>query len=155
MADGRAKAERSALKRSWSVSVDIEAAPERVWSLLTNAADFPRWNSTVTSIGGTIALGERLAIRVPVSERTFKPKVVELQPTARIVWADGQAPMFRGVRVFTVEPRGAGTRFSMTETLTGLMVPMAARSLPDFVPIFERYAADLKGEAEHAYAQGS
>ncbi len=36
----------------------------------------------------------------------------------------------------------------MTEVFSGLMLPMAAGRLPDFKPIFERYAADLKREAE-------
>jgi hypothetical protein len=40
------------------------------------------------------------------------------------------------------------TTFEMTEVFSGLMLPMAAGRLPDFKPIFERYAADLKKEAE-------
>ena len=32
--------------------------------------------------------------------------------------------------------------------MTGLALPMAAGRLPDFKPIFERYAADLKAAAE-------
>ena len=36
----------------------------------------------------------------------------------------------------------------MTEVFTGLMLPMIAGSLPDFVPVFETYATDLKNAAE-------
>jgi hypothetical protein len=36
----------------------------------------------------------------------------------------------------------------MTEVFSGPMLPMIAGRLPDFGPIFERYAADLKAEAE-------
>jgi hypothetical protein len=36
----------------------------------------------------------------------------------------------------------------MSETFSGLMLPMIAKRLPDFGPIFERYTADLKAEAE-------
>ena len=32
----------------------------------------------------------------------------------------------------------------------GLMLPMIAGSLPDFVPVFTQYAADLKRAAESA-----
>ena len=38
----------SAFRMTCAVSIDIQAAPERIWALLTDAADFPRWNSTVT-----------------------------------------------------------------------------------------------------------
>jgi hypothetical protein len=36
----------------------------------------------------------------------------------------------------------------MTEVFSGLMLPMIGGRLPDFGPIFERYAADLKARAE-------
>ncbi len=148
MADGQASAEKSVFKQSVSVSNDIAAPPERVWALLTDAEAFPRWNSTVTSIEGPISLGRKLALRVPVSPRVFTPKVTVFEPNRRMTWQDGAAPMFQGVRLYELEPAGAGTRFTMTETFSGLMLPMIAGSLPDFVPVFTRYAADLKRAAE-------
>jgi hypothetical protein len=36
----------------------------------------------------------------------------------------------------------------MSEIFSGLMLPMIAGKLPDFAPIFEQYAADLKNAAE-------
>jgi hypothetical protein len=82
-------------------------------------------------------------------ERVFKPKVTELVAPSRMVWSDGMAPMFKGVRTFTLTPRGEGsTDFSMVEVLSGAMLPMIKGSLPDFGPPFEQYAADLKREAE-------
>lgn len=43
-----------------SVRCDTAASPDRIWALLTNAEEFPRLNSTVTSLRGRIATGERL-----------------------------------------------------------------------------------------------
>jgi hypothetical protein len=40
------------------------------------------------------------------------------------------------------------SRLTMTETFTGLMLPLIAGSLPDFLPVFTRYPADLKRAAE-------
>jgi hypothetical protein len=37
----------------------------------------------------------------------------------------------------------------MKEEFSGLMIPLVRGSLPDFGPIFQRYADDLKREAEH------
>ena len=34
------------------------------------------------------------------------------------------------------------------ETFAGILLPVLARRLPEFGPIFERYAADLKATAE-------
>jgi hypothetical protein len=133
-----------------AVAVNVRAAPATIWALLTNAADFPRWNSTIKSLEGDIAVGKKLALRVTVApERVFKPKVTELVPEQRMVWSDGAAPMFKGVRVFTLSGRPDGsTDFSMVETFSGVMLPLIKGSLPDFGPPFEQYAADLKREAE-------
>ena len=129
----------------YAVAIRIEAEPEAIWQRLTNAKDLPSWNSTVTSIEGDIEPGRTLTIRVPISERAFTPKVVSFEPNRRMVWADGMAPMFRGERTFTLTPNEDGTTdFSMVEVFRGLMLPMIKGSLPDFRPVFDQYAADLK-----------
>ena len=147
--NGKAEKKTSTFRMACGVSIRIAAPADRVWKLLTGAEDFPRWNSTVTSIEGPIALGHRLKLRVPISPRTFTPKVTELVPSSRMVWSDGAAPMFKGVRTYTLSqaPDG-GTEFTMVEELRGIMLPMVKGSLPDFGPAFEQYAADLKREAE-------
>jgi hypothetical protein len=65
-----------------------------------------------------------------------------------MVWRDGFFPMFEGARTFTLTPEGSGTRFEMVEHFRGAMLPMIKGSLPDFAPVFDRYAADLKKACE-------
>lgn len=132
------------------IRATIHASPDRIWALLTDAAGFPRWNSTVTSIEGEIAEGRTLKLKVPTArDRVFKPKVSNVEPGRSMIWSDGMAPMFKGVRTFTLTPNGDGsTEFSMEEAFSGLMLPMIRGSLPDFVPVFETYAEDLKRAAE-------
>lgn len=66
-----------------------------------------------------------------------------------MVWKDGFAPMFSGVRTFTLSPRQDGTTdFSMVEVFKGFMLLIIKGSLPDFKPNFEQYATDLKKAAE-------
>jgi hypothetical protein len=68
-----------------------------------------------------------------------------------MTWTGGFAPMFLGVRTFALKPRSDGSvDFAMKERFSGLMLPMIKGSLPDFGPIFARYAADLKQEAERS-----
>lgn len=139
----------STFRMECRVSINIHAKPERIWALLTNAADFPRWNSTVTSIKGAIQQGQKLELRVPISDRTFTPRVTELVPLQRMVWSDGMAPMFKGERTFTLTPQADGTTdFEMVEIFSGVMLPMIKGTLPDFAPVFDRYALDLKSAAE-------
>ena len=133
-----------------AIRTTIHARAETIWSLLTDAAAFPRWNSTVTSIEGSIAEGERLAVKVPAAPgRVFKPRVSRVEAGRSMLWSDGFAPMFKGARTYTLTPNADGsTEFAMREELSGLMLPMIKGSLPDFGPVFEAYAADLKRAAE-------
>ena len=152
MSTNKARATKSggAFRMDCAISASIQAPPEKIWALLTDAASFPRWNSTVTSIEGEIAEGKTLKIKVPsAGDRVFKPKVSGVEAGRAMTWSDGMAPMFRGVRTFTLTPKGDGsTEFAMREEFSGLMLPMIKGSLPDFVPIFEAYAEDLKRAAE-------
>jgi hypothetical protein len=102
------------------------------------------------SIEGTIGLDHRIKLRARVAPtRTFKLKVSEFEQPRRMVWREGVAPIFQGIRTFVLSPRdNEFTGFSMVEVLKGLMLPMIAGSLPDFGPSFEQFAEDLKHEAE-------
>lgn len=133
------------------VEVNIRASAAIIWSVLTDAQGFPRWNSTVSSIEGQIREGERLRLRVPGTNRTFTPTVSGVVPNERMTWTGGFAPIFKGVRTFTLRPRNDGsTDFAMEERFSGLLLPLIKGSMPDFGPVFERYASDLKREAERA-----
>ena len=133
-----------------AVSIEIDAPRERVWSLLTDGATLAAWNSTVQSVDGAIAEGETIRLVATVDpKRVFKLKVSDVVENEGMVWSDGFAPMFRGQRSYRlVALDGGGTRFEMVEVFSGLMLPMIKGSLPDFAPIFETYAADLKRAAE-------
>ncbi|MGO9835162.1 MAG: SRPBCC family protein [Polyangiaceae bacterium] len=146
----KAQKTQHTFRMACAITVNIRAPAERLWAILTDAAGFARWNSTVSSVGGTIADGQRLELKVPTApDRTFRPRVTISEPGKSMVWSDGMAPMFKGVRTFTLAPQPDGsTDFAMSEVFSGVMLPMIKGSLPDFGPVFEAYAADLKREGE-------
>ncbi len=148
--DSHAAKSATLFKMSCGISAEIRAPRQRVWALLTDAAGMSSWNTTVTRVDGDIAAGKRLALQVPAAPgRTFRPRVTEYERDRRMVWSEGAAPMFKGVRTYTLDEGADGTtRFSMVEEFTGLMLPMIKRTLPDFAPIFETYVHDLKRAAE-------
>jgi hypothetical protein len=134
---------------SCRVDVNIRADPAHIWQLLTDAEDFPRWNSTVADITGQIREGERIRLRVPGIKRTFTPTVSGVIRNERMIWTDGVAAVFKGVRTFALKAREEGsTDFTMDEHFSGPLLPLIRGSMPDPGPIFLRYAADLKREAE-------
>ena len=143
--DGKATTIKKTFSRETSVSINIKADASIIWALLTNAADFPRWNSTVTSIEGKIKKGEKIKLKVKLDEkRTFKIKIKEMEPEKMMVWGDSQ-----GNRVYTLDKQSGGSvKFTMHEKIGGLMFPLYAKHIPPFDEVFEQYAADLKKEAE-------
>ncbi|HJQ15181.1 MAG TPA: SRPBCC domain-containing protein [Anaerolineales bacterium] len=142
--EGKASTTKKTFSRETSVSTTIYADPSIVWALLTHASDVPRWNSTVTSMRGEIQAGGSVELKSILDEkRTFKLKVKEFVPEKRLAWGDAM-----GTRVYTLENVSGGTLFSMTEKIGGPLFPLFAGSIPSFDEVFERYAADLKKEAE-------
>jgi hypothetical protein len=143
--DGKATTTKNIFSRETSVSTEIQADEGIVWALLTNGTDYPRWNTTVTSLKGEIKEGESIDLKSILDEkRTFKLKVKEMKPKSRMVWGDSM-----GNRVYTIEKvNGGRVRFSMAEKIGGLLFPLFARYIPPFDETFECFAADLKKEAE-------
>lgn len=142
--EGKASTIKKTFSRETTVSILIDADAPIIWALLTNAADYPRWNSTVVSIEGDIALGEKIQLKSTLDEkRTFKLKIKEFQPDQRMVWGDGQ-----GNRIYTLTEEAGQTRFTMSEKIGSPMFPMYAKHIPPFDASFDQFAADLKKEAE-------
>ncbi|MEM9832995.1 MAG: SRPBCC domain-containing protein [Bacteroidota bacterium] len=141
---GQASTEKKTFSRTTSVSQNIEADASTIWSLLTDAADYARWNSTVISIDGKIRQGEKIKLKSTLdSSRTFKLKVKELIPNEKLVWGDAM-----GERTYTLKPNGNTTLFTMTEKIGGPIFPLFASKIPSFDESFEQFTSDLKKEAE-------
>jgi hypothetical protein len=150
--DGRATERRDDASLAYQVAIEIAAPPEQVMRVLTKAADFPRWNSTIVRFEGEIALGRKVKLVSTIApKRAFSLKVSALSADA-MIWEDGMPfGLFRGVRSFraTKTPKGT-TVFAMSEVFSGRMLKMIAKSLPDQRATFETFARDLKSEAERS-----
>jgi len=137
--------------KSFATSISIWARPETVWSLLTDASDYPRWNSAVTRIDGRIEPGGTVTVYAKLApQRAFPLKVTEFVPMQRMVWLGGMPlGLFSGTRRFVLTPSVDGeVRFDMDELYGGLLAPLITRSIPDLQPAFDTFAADLKRQAE-------
>lgn len=136
---------RKTFSRTTSVSIPIQADAAIVWALLTNAADYSRWNSTVVSIEGDIAAGSKIHLKSTLDPtRTFKLNVKTAEPESRLVWGDAM-----GKRTFLLTKNGNGSlQFSMTEKIGGPIFPLFANKIPSFDASFDQFVADLQREAE-------
>ena len=136
---------------SHAVRRTIDASPEEVWAVLTDAAGYSGWNTAVVSLRGRIALGEKLRlVSVADPKRTFTLQVTELTAPHRMVWASGMPfGLFTGARTCELSPTGdGGTEFSMVEVFSGPLAPMITRAIPDLTESFELWADGLKKVCE-------
>lgn len=139
--------------KTYEATSTIEASPDAVWAILTDAPAYSDWDSGVEQVEGRIAPGEKIKV---ISEanpgRAFPVKVTEFAPAQKMTWSGGMPlGLFKGVRTFTLSPEGAGTtKFAMREEYTGPLLPLIWRSMPDLGPSFEQFARGLKQRAEGA-----
>jgi hypothetical protein len=143
--------------KHYEASSIIEASPETVWAILTDAPNYPSWESGVIRVEGRVAPGERVKV---VSEanpkRAFPVKVTAFDPPRSMTWSGGMPlGLFKGVRTFTLTPQGsATTRVDMREEYSGPFLPLIWRSTPDLGPSFEKFARGLKDRAERPGSAG-
>lgn len=136
---------------TYSVKETIAAPPQRVWELLADAAGYPEWNSTIVSLEGDIAVGNRIKLVSTVNpKRAFKLNVTEMDPPHKMVWADGMPlGLFKGVRTYTLTSHGdQETEFEMVEIFSGLLEPLISKGIPDMTESFAEFAQSLKRAAE-------
>ena len=131
--------------RETAISVNIRADKNIIWALLTNADEYPRWNTAVISIQGEIYKNETIWLKTIVEPRKqFIFRIRVLKPESRMVWSG-----VLGSRIFTLERIGPTLiNFTMREKISGLFFPFFARMIPSFDESFERFANDLKVKAE-------
>ena len=135
---------KSTFSRTTSVEVDINAPADTVWSILTDASSYTRWDSTIVSLEGNIAEGSTIRLISKLDpKRTFRLKVKEFMPNKLLVWGD---PM--GKRTYTLEEKSGVTHVTMTEKIGGPIFPLFASKIPSFDASFDQFVTDLKKEAE-------
>jgi hypothetical protein len=145
------------MSKQLRAEVDIDAAPEQVWRVLTDLSAYPDWNPFIVRADGKIEEAAVLTLRMqPVGARgvTLRPRVLEIAPGHRLRWIGriGMPGIFDAEHVFTLEPRaGGGTRLSQSEEFRGVLVPFMARSLDNHtLPAFRAMNQALKDRAEQS-----
>jgi hypothetical protein len=141
----------------YEVTAEIDAPAERIWAIITDAPAYAEWDSGVEKVEGRIAPGEKIKVFSEMNPgRGFPVRVTEFEPPARMTWTGGMPlGLFKGVRTFALTPGpNSSTRFEMRESFSGPLLPLMRRSMPDFGPSFEQYAAGLKALAENRSGRG-
>lgn len=142
------------MKKEIRTEIEIDAPPDRVWTVLTDFERFPDWNPFVTRVEGDPRVGETLKIEVqlPGSRRlNFTPIVLRAEPGRELTWV-GTMPLgaFRGEHFHRIEAAGdSRIRFVHGEHFSGWMVGLVWRLYgPAIEAGYELMNKALKKEAE-------
>ena len=133
-------------------SVDVAAAPDRVWEVLVDVERWPEWTDSVSSVrlldAGPLAVGSRVEIsqpRIPTGTYT----VTALEPRSAFAWEQRQPGSTVSAHHECAPLANGGTRVQPRVVMSGAVGAVVGRL---YRKLTERYlameAAGLKAGAE-------
>ena len=137
-------------------TIEINASPATVWATLTNTGSFATWNPFLRRADGELRPQAKLDVQIaPPGARTlsFKPTVLAVEPERQLRWIGHLIVpgLFDGEHSFRLESLDSGgTRFTMAEHFSGLLVPFFGGTIDKTQIGFEQMNAALKARAEGA-----
>jgi len=136
--------------KKYNASTSINAAPETVWKILTDAGGYPAWDMSMEHIEGKLALGETVTFFTRLSTQAFPVKVTAFEPNRKLVLTGGMPlGLFKSERIHMLTPgRDGTTTFHTEEIFSGLLLPIFGKNIPDLTENFRNFVAALKKQAE-------
>jgi hypothetical protein len=119
-----------------NASIEIDATPDEVWSVLTDLEAYDEWNPFIVSSSGAVEAGATLTntMRDATGDTTFTPTVLTAAPGRELRWLGklGPGAVFDGEHAFLIEAAGPGrVRLTQTERFSGVAVPFFRGHLQD------------------------
>lgn len=137
--------------------IQINATPEKVWSILTNFDQYPQWNPFIKSISGQVAVGNKITARLEppgAQGMTFKPTVLAFEAFKEFRWLGHLLfpGLFDGEHKFElIDHKNGTTTFIQSEKFKGILVPLFRKMLDtNTVNGFNLMNQKLKERAEGA-----
>ncbi len=136
-----------------SRTAHLSAPPEKVWSVISNASDFPAWRTNIDSVamrktGGTpswreISKGQGMTYEAVV----FQP------PTHMVTRIADKGLPFGGSWDYRLAPEGTGTRLTITENgeVYNPIFRFVSRFIMGHTATIDRYLGDLARKTGDSY----
>jgi hypothetical protein len=111
-------------------NVSINAPLEKVWSVLTQLENYPKWNPFTPRVETTFVVGEPAILYVTMNERHQRIQrevLTVFEPQHAFAWASimGSPLILKANRSQIVEPLDDHrTHYQTYETFDGLLVPL-------------------------------
>ena len=145
------KIQRHASVKS-SAEITINAPPEKVWQLLTDIPDWPKWEPSIieTSMPGKLQPGTVFTWNA--GGMTVHSKLALVEPYTRLSWT-GNVFNAHAIHVWTLEPLPGGRTLVKTdESINGFLLALMYSS-KDLAKSHQVWLESLKSKAEEPIAQ--
>ncbi len=132
----------------------INAAPDKIWDILTDFEQYPKWNPFIKSLEGEVKVGNQIKVKISPPEgnaMTFKPTVLILEKDKELRWLGSLLfkGLFDGEHSFMlIKNADNTTTFIHSEFFSGILVGLFAGTLEKTKTGFELMNEKLKELAE-------
>ncbi len=131
----------------------INTNATKVWDVLMDFENHPKWNPFIKSIHGEQKLGKNLTVHIqPPNAKgmTFKPVILTLKPNIEFRWKGklGIKGIFDGEHYFILEPVGNNTKLIHGEKFSGILVALTGKMLEKTAEGFRLMNEALKNKCE-------
>ncbi|MGK2935874.1 MAG: SRPBCC family protein [Gemmatimonadaceae bacterium] len=135
------------VKHVASVSIELDAPPERVWETITDVTSFSRWRKDVKSVEIVQRTPAGPVWRERSSDGTITYETVESVPQRRLISriSDRSLP-FGGTWTFDLAPTSSGTQLTIREDgeVYNPVFRFASRFVLGHDATIKKYIADLE-----------
>ena len=135
--------------------ININAKPEKVWSILIDFEKYPQWNPFIKSAKGKVEIGAKLIIKISPpnnKDMTFKPVMQSVTKDKEFSWLGHFLfpGIFDGNHIFIIESTPSGCLLIQKENFSGLLVPLFWKNINKNTRFgFEQMNQALKERAEN------
>jgi len=143
------------MKKEIKTEIVIQAAPAKVWEVLTAFNRYAEWNPFIKWLTGEVKTGSKIVVRLEQPDSkgmTFKPTVLAFEPNKEFRWIGHLLfpGLFDGEHRFELKDNGDGTTtFIQAERFKGMLVRLFSKMLDqNTVKGFRMMNEKLKEEAE-------
>jgi hypothetical protein len=131
-----------------SCEIEVAAAPEAAWAVLTAIGEWPTWNPAIASVSFEGALDEGSEFRWKAGPGTIRSTIRDLDAPWRIAWT-GTSLGIKAIHVHTFERLHGGTLVRTEESYDGLVARLfRARLQRTLDGALQSELRHLKAEAE-------
>lgn len=136
-----------------TTTIEIDATPQKVWSVLTDFASHARWNPFFARVEGQPTVGSTLTIKARKDDGSegmgFAPTVLEADPGRILRWKGKLfvKGIFDGEHIFELTELADGrTRLDHSENFSGILIPLMGKVLADTEDGFNKFNIALADE---------